>query len=134
MERESGVDGGAERLGEPGGRLARTGGSMDVLILAAEPGIDVPLRTSAYGAMTAARPPAAGRTPERLALYLLRLLSGVLIGGAAMLGTTRWTHLDSGVVKDAFFGVLLAIMTLVAAAAGFYYGAGDHRSGPGDPQ
>jgi hypothetical protein len=103
---------------------------MDVLILAAEPGADLVVKTSAYGAMTAARPP-AGRAPERLALYLLRLLSGVLLGGAAMLATTRWTHLDSAVVKDAFFGVLIAIMTLVAAAAGFYYGAGDHRDGPG---
>jgi hypothetical protein len=99
---------------------------MDVLILAAEPGADLALRTSTYEGRTGGRPP-AGRSPERLALYLLRLLAGVLVGGAAMLATTRWTHLDSGIVKDAFFGVLLAIMTLVAAAAGFYYGAGDHR-------
>ena len=67
-----------------------------------------------------------------MAPYLLRLLSGVLVGGAAMLATARWTHLQASVVKDAFFGVMLAVMTLVAAAAGFFYGAsvaGDRRVG-----
>jgi hypothetical protein len=80
--------------------------------------------------MTPARQSSGGRSSERLALYLLRLLSGALLSGGAMLATTRWTRLDSSVVKDTFFGVLLAVMTLVAAAAGFYYGAGDHRGAP----
>src|SRR5438552_14508827 len=113
MEREPGA---AEGSPEPAGtgRGRSRSAAMDVLILAAEPGADVPLKTSAYAAMTATRPPVE-RSPERLALYLLRLLAGVLAGGAAMLATSRWTHLAPSVVQDAFFGVLIAVMTLVAA-------------------
>ncbi len=137
MERDSGAadgdlereDGGERAAAGRGGLTARS--NVDVLILAAEPAVDTALRTSAYGLMRTGGN-SGGRATERLALYLLRLLTGVLVGGATMLATTRWTHLDSSVVKDAFFAVLIALMTLVAAAAGFYYGAGvrdDGRAG-----
>jgi hypothetical protein len=132
MAREAG-DGGPVRLGgSPAHRAAapelagRNGAAMDVLILAAEPGADVAVSTSAY---PAAGPAAPGpeRERQRLVLYLLRMCSGVLVGGAAMLATVHWTHLDIAAVKDAFLAVLIAVMTLVSAAAGFYYGAADRR-------
>jgi hypothetical protein len=99
---------------------------LDVLILAAEPGADLPVKTTVYGPMTPPRPPSS-RPPERVALYLVRLLAGVLAGGAAMLATARWTRVDTGMIRDTFLAVLAAILTLVAAAAGFYYGTGAHR-------
>src|SRR5690348_15372274 len=102
MERDAGgADADAERdsVGLEPPAFPRAPGNQggNVLILAAEPGADPLLRTTVYGPPVRPAGRTGGRSPESLALYLLRLLSGVLIGGAAMLATTRWTHLDASV-------------------------------------
>jgi hypothetical protein len=94
----------------------------DTLILAAEPTADSPMRVSEYRSL-AQRPAPVAVGRDHLTLYLLRLLAGVLAGGATMLATARWTHLDASLVRDIFLGVLIAVMTLVAASVGFSHGA-----------
>jgi hypothetical protein len=115
MERDVGTRDG--RAGMQGTR-----GGTDALILAAAPGADPVIQTTAYNSGHADWLPGTSAM-ERPALYLLRLLTGVLAGGGVMLATIRWTHLDASVVRDMFFGILMGLMTLVAAASGFYYGA-----------
>jgi len=71
---------------------------------------------------------------EFLAKWLLGLLAGTMLVGAAMMVTRRWTHI-SGDDTRLFFQVgFSAIIALVSAATGFYFGnsAGSGTSGSGD--
>ncbi len=63
------------------------------------------------------------QTQARLAFRLIWVLVGVLVGGAAMFTTTRWTGL---MTKDvtAFFGIAFgAVVTLTTAATSFWFGS-----------
>jgi hypothetical protein len=53
---------------------------------------------------------------------LLWLLSAVLGTGVAMLVTTRWTRLTADDVSDFVTMVFGAVLSLVGASVGFYFG------------
>jgi hypothetical protein len=61
-------------------------------------------------------------TQSRVTFTLIWVLIAVLILGAALLSTTRWTGITAQDVSD-FFGVAFAaVVTLVTAATSFWFG------------
>ncbi len=63
------------------------------------------------------------QTQARLAFRLIWVLVGVLVGGAAIFTTTRWTGLATKDVTD-FFGIAFAaVVTLTTAATSFWFGS-----------
>lgn len=61
-------------------------------------------------------------TQSRVTFLLVWVLISVLILGAALLSTTRWTGITAQDVSD-FFGVAFAaVVTLVTAATSFWFG------------
>lgn len=71
---------------------------------------------------------------SKLAFRLIWVLVGVLLGGAALVSTTKWTGLA---VKDVtnFFGVAFAaVVTLATAATSFWFGSQRAQSKSGTPQ
>lgn len=70
----------------------------------------------------------AAKVQSKLAFRLIWVLAGVLLGGAALLSTTKWTGLASKDVTS-FFGVAFAaVVTLTTAATSFWFGSQRERS------
>ena len=72
----------------------------------------------------------AQKVQAKLAFRLIWVLSGVLLGGAAVLCTTRWTDLKTADVTNFFAVAFGAIVTLATAATSFWFGSQKGRSGP----
>jgi hypothetical protein len=66
-----------------------------------------------------------------LAFRLIWVLAGVLLGGAGLLVTTKWTGLMAKDVTD-FFGIAFgAVVTLTTAATSFWFGTQRERARTG---
>lgn len=66
-----------------------------------------------------------------LAFRLIWVLAGVLLGGAGLLVTTKWTGLMAKDVTD-FFGIAFgAVVTLTTAATSFWFGTQRERARSG---
>lgn len=68
---------------------------------------------------------------EFLAKRLLALLAGTLLLGAAMMMTRRWTQITAEDTRIFFQVAFSAIIALVSAATGFYFGSGSGGSNQG---
>jgi hypothetical protein len=139
MGRDSGATNGHRSASSSNAHVAeRSGGGargavpVDALILATEPGADAPIKTAGYDPVRVSKN--AVRGLERVALYLMRLMTGVIIGGGVLLATTRWTHLQANLIANAFLAVFAAVLALVGACAGFYYGAVERIHGSRPPE
>lgn len=65
---------------------------------------------------------------EYLAKRLLALLAGTILLGAVMMMTRRWTHVSAEDTRLFFQVAFSAIIALVSAATGFYFGSGSGGS------
>jgi hypothetical protein len=59
------------------------------------------------------------KTQARLAFYLIMMLAGVFLSGAALLVTTKGTGLKATDVPNFFGAAFAAVVTLAAAATSF---------------
>lgn len=57
-----------------------------------------------------------------LAKWLFLLLTGVIIGGTALVITANITKRDTQQAKDLFLNVFTAILAMVSSMVGYYYG------------
>jgi hypothetical protein len=73
----------------------------------------------------------AAYVQAKIAYRLIWVLVGVLVGGGALLSTTKWTGLQTRDVSS-FFGVAFAaVVTLTTAATSFWFGSQKERSRKG---
>jgi len=63
-----------------------------------------------------------------LAIRLIWLLAGVLLGGGILLGTVKWTGLAAKDVVDFFGLAFAAVVTLTTAATSFWFGSQRERT------
>jgi hypothetical protein len=70
-----------------------------------------------------------------LARRLIWVLTGVLLGGAALLSTGKWTGLSAQSVSNFFSVAFGAVVTLTTAATSFWFGSrhARNRDGGADP-
>jgi len=57
-----------------------------------------------------------------LAKWLFLLLTGVIIGGTALVITANITKRDTQQAKDLFLNIFTAILAMVSSMVGYYYG------------
>lgn len=74
-----------------------------------------------------ALPDRSGQARFLLVRRLLWLAVAVVGGGVLMLASVHWTRLTADDVSDFVSMIFTAVMTLAAAAVGFYFGGEDHR-------
>lgn len=63
------------------------------------------------------------KSQRKIAQFLLWVLAGCLLGGAALVVTTRWTGLPVEDAKDVFSNALTAVIGIVGAVTGYYFAA-----------
>lgn len=74
----------------------------------------------------------AATVQAQLAFRLIWVLVGVIVVGAGLLATSKWTGIKAQNVSD-FFGIAFAaVVTLTTAATSFWFGSQKHRSHPGN--